>query len=105
MDEKCRDCVYITEVQKDVGELKTKIDKIDNRLQVVEKTDGMREIQMNNFSVTLNEIKSSIDKLNTTIMNIKLQPAKDAHFIKNQVWIYILCTVIGFILANLPKIL
>lgn len=105
MDERCKDCVYIENIKDDVEELKNKMDKIDTRLQKVEKSDGVRENQMETFSLLLNQTKESVDKLNTTIINMQLEPVKDSHDTKHQVWIYILCTCIGMIISQIPNII
>ena len=66
MDASCKDCTFVVDLRRDVDGLKTDVEKIDNRLQDVEKTDAARNEQMKNFDKKLDEIGWDIKEIKTS---------------------------------------
>jgi chromosome segregation ATPase len=60
MDEKCREYASLSEVSKDVEELKSDVKDIDKRISRIEIDAGKRDEKINNLENLLLEIKSDV---------------------------------------------
>lgn len=76
MDEKCKDCVYMQNVDKRVSELEDIVKSLEDRVKDIEKNTAVSDEQIKMIFKILNEIKDSIKQIADKIDEIEKRPAR-----------------------------
>lgn len=76
MNDNCKDCYHIENLKSEIQEIKVKVNALEGKVSVVEKTAAINEEQTKMVFKILNEIKDSIEKIGNKIDEIESRPSK-----------------------------
>jgi uncharacterized coiled-coil protein SlyX len=76
MGDNCKDCIYISDLRRDVESLKKDVKDIDTRLNNIEIESAARDEQIKTIFNILTDIKVSVKTIADKIEVLQLQPGK-----------------------------
>ncbi|MBV4423662.1 hypothetical protein [Clostridium tyrobutyricum] len=99
MNENCRECPYIQNLEDRVGKLEGAMEGVEKDVSEIKVNLASNKEQVKTIFEKLKEIKDSILKLSTDIKNIQLEPANNAEKIKITIITSACSGIIGIILG------
>jgi uncharacterized protein YoxC len=76
MSENCKDCLQLETLKSEASELKIRVNKLEEKVNTIEKDTAINQEQTKMVFKILTEIKDSIEKISDKFDEIESRPSK-----------------------------
>lgn len=101
MEDRCKDCIYVSAIDKRLDALESKINGVEARLISVEKTTAVSEEQVKMIFNIMNEIKDDIKRIASKIDEIEKQPGKKWEEVTKTIVTVLTTAIVTFIISKI----